>query len=399
MSKVHREHIILNFLPIVSGGGLQNALSFIKVLADDRNWKDCCVGVVREGTKLHTFCRIANIKTIVVPNNNSGRLKFELSCRSRFSRGQLCFTLFGPVMLRSSGHLLNVTGCAYSNIFYPEIPFWGFLPPFQRVRKEAIDLVRKLMTLKADYWVFETEALRKRAIELFGFPEDRVCVVRMAASKLVSKDYVDINQREVLNKRIPKTYRILCLNGAHHNKRLHLIPAIAKEMIRAGFKGFCFVTTMDEASLYARQIIDDVVGKGLGAHIVNLGTVPSDQVSTVIEVCDAMCTFSLLESFSNNFVEAWRMEKPLVTTGADWSRDSCGDAALYVDPAKTAQTAAKLISLAKNTLEQIRYIKKGKMQLERYHTPESKLDAYFDVISRAKQMGPLPSKLRKKIHW
>lgn len=45
MSKVHREHIILNFLPIVSGGGLQNALSFIKVLADDRNWKDCCVGV------------------------------------------------------------------------------------------------------------------------------------------------------------------------------------------------------------------------------------------------------------------------------------------------------------------------------------------------------------------
>jgi len=391
--------IILNFLPIVSGGGLQNSLSLVKTLANNRKWKDSCVALVRECTKLHKLCKDAGIETIVIPNSNLGRLKFEVSCRSIFSRGQLCFTLFGPVMLRSSGYLLNVNGCAYSNLFYPEIPFWSFFPLFQRVRKEVIDWARKLMTQKADYWVFETEALRKRAIELCGFPDDRVSVVRMAHSKLVSKERVDISQSEVLNGRIPKAYRILYLSGAHPNKRLHLLSGIAKEMVRAGFNDFCFVTTMDEASMYARRIIDDFVAKGVGAYLVNLGTVPSEQVSTVIEVCDVMCTLSVLESFSNNFVEAWLMEKPLVTTDADWSRDSCGDAALYVDPTQAEQTASELISLAKNELEQFRYIEKGKIQLARYHTPESKLDAYFDVISRAKQMGPLPSKLRKKIYW
>lgn len=394
-----KKDIILNFLPIAMGGGLQNSLSFIKTLANDRKWKDSCAALVREGTRLHKLCKEVDVETVVVPNSNLGRLSFEVSCRLIFLHGQLCFTLFGPVMLRSTGYLLNVNGCAYSNLFYPEISFWGFLPSFQRVRKEAIDLARKLMTQKADYWIFETEALRKRAIELCGFPEDRVSVVQMAASNLVSKDRVDISQSEFLNKRIPKAYRILYLSGAHPNKRLHLLPEIAKEMVRSGFNDFCFVTTMDEASLYARRVIADFVAKGVGAHLVNLGPVPSEQVSTVIEVCDVMCTFSVLESFSNNFVEAWRMEKPLITTDADWSRDSCGDAALYVDPAQTAQTASELISLAKNELEQFRYIEEGKIQLARYHTPESKLDDYFDVISRAKQMGPLPSKLRKKIHW
>ncbi|MDZ7696587.1 MAG: glycosyltransferase [Deltaproteobacteria bacterium] len=260
-------------------------------------------------------------------------------------------------------------------------------------------MIRKHMTQKADYWIFETEVLRKRAIELCGFPEDRISVVRMAHSKLVSKDRVDISQSEFFDKRIPKAYRILYLTGAHPNKRLHLLPDIAKEMVRAGFNDFCFVTTMDEETMYARRIIDEFVDKGLNAHLVNLGTVHSEYVSTVIEVCDAMCIFSVLESFSNNFVEAWRMEKPLVTTDADWSRDSCGNAALYVDPAKTAQTASELISLARNELKQFRYTEEGKIQLARYHTPESKLNAYLDVILRAKQLGPLSSKLRKKIHW
>jgi len=386
---------IVNLLPVSTGGGLQNALSLISGFKDANNY----IFIVRKDSDTDKLCQKFELETLSVGNSNWQRFIFELSVKRRFKKGMVCFTLFGPVMLSASGHLTNVVGCAYSNLFYPTIPFWGFLSPLQKLRKEGIDLLRKHMTQKADYWIFETKALRDRAVELCGFPENRVSVVRMAPSKLVSKNRVDNPQSDLFNKHLYKTFRILYLSGAHPNKRLHLLPEIAEEMVRAGFDDFCFVTTMDESSSYARLVIDTFEKKGIGAHLVNLGTIPSEQVPTVIDVCDVMCTLSVLESFSNNFVESWQMQKPLVVTDADWSRDSCGDAALYVDPTDAAAAAHALINIATAPDLQKKLVDYGCRQLSSYNTPESKLHEYLHIIERARGLGPLSKSERNRIHW
>lgn len=389
---------ILNFLPVRMGGGLQNALSFLGVLGRDTNPK-AFVAIVRCNTKIHNTCKEYNIEHIVINDSFMGRIKFELSCKSYFSKGQVCFTFFGPPMLGSRDYLINVVGCAYSNLFYPEIPFWSYLPWFQRTQKKMIDLYRKYITARGDYWIFETNVLKKRAIELFGFPSNRVGVVRMAPSELVSPKNVKAKLAEEFAHKLTPGFRFLFLSAAHPNKRQHLLTAIAHQMVEKGFRRFSFVTTMNEKDAYAKKVMDSFKRDGLSGHLVNIGPVPSDSVATLISCCDAMCSFSVLESFSNNFVEAWRMELPLLVSDADWARDACGKGAIYVKPTDAAECAAQLIKIAANATFRTEQIELGKDQLSTYPTAEQKINRYYREIEIAGQLGFCPAEERGQIRW
>jgi glycosyltransferase involved in cell wall biosynthesis len=393
------EATVLNMLPIKEGGGLQNASSFLGSLADSAYDLRKSLALLRGSSPLVEICRRSGIPYLAsAGTSNLDRLKLELFRSDIFLRRRACFTLFGPPVVASLGRTVNVVGCAYSNLFYPEIPFWSPLPPLKRVIREGIDVVRRKGLEVADFWIFETETLRRRSVELCGFPEERVSVVRMAPSLLVSKLNVEPNRSAAFSALLPSAFRILYLSGVNPNKRVHLVPRIAKQMMQMGFEDFCFVLTLDEKSSYSKDIRSVSADAGLSWHVVNVGPVAPEDVSNLINACDAMCTLSVLESFSNNFVEAWRMEKPLVVTDADWARDSCENAALYVDPT-TIAAAAGFISLAKEPLECKRLVSQGIAQLSKFHTPKTKLEAYVRIIERAVELGPMSQESRKTIHW
>lgn len=390
-------YVIVNLLPVVAGGGLQNALSFIKSFRDIDNKRDF-IFIVRTDTEIDNLCKQCGLKSIQVGNNNWERLKFELMSKSMFSKGQVCFTLFGPVMLGSSEYLNNVVGCAYSNLFYPEVPFWSYLPLHARIKKELIDVYRRKQLSKGDFWLFETEALKRRAIELCYFPAGRVDVVPMAASGLVSPSNIDSKRFDEFSQLSPDRFKFLFLSGAHPNKRLHLLCAIGAQMRKMGYEDFSFITTFEEDTPYAQFVISEMNKYGLSNHHWNIGKISPSAVSALITTIDCMCTFSLLESFSNNFVEAWKMEVPLVVTDGDWSRASCGEGAIYVHPDDPIQCADALISVCSNPELVASLIKKGSKQLSSYPNPEKKLRLYLDAITKAKEMGPCPMD-NKKIKW
>lgn len=394
-----RNKVILNFLPISSGGGLQNALSFIYSLSALEEPKHRYVAVIRATSILRSACEEHGIGCQIAAPGRIGRLKFELQSKNLFSKGQICFTHFGLPMLRSSGHCLNIVGCAYSNLFYPEIPFWSYLPRQERIKRYAIDELRRRMLEKADYWIFETETLRRRAIELCGFPSNRVSVIKMAPSELVSPEKVNEETRRKFDRSLPKVFRFLILSGAHPNKRIHFLGKIAARMRGNGGQEFVFVTTMNKDHPYAKIVRQSFISHGVGAHIVNLGTIPPDNVASLIDVCDAMGNFSVLESFSNNFVEAWRMGKPLVVTDADWARESCGNAAIFVDVEDAEETADMLIQLKNDVQLRENLVASGYEQLRSFLTPERKTRAYLEVIQKAKGMGFCSASERSTIHW
>lgn len=391
--------ILLNFLPISAGGGLQNALSFVETLGLDRSRKEHCLAIVRKGSAIEMACRQQEVEAVSVEQTRLGRLLFECGCRTRFTRGQACFTLFGPPMLTSGGYLLNINGCAYSNLFYPEIQFWSHYSCFSRMRREAIDWCRRHQTAQADYWIFETEALRRRALSLCGFPPERVGVVRMTPSALVAPEKVvdDIARR--FDATLPQGFRLLFLNGANRNKRLHALPSIAAQLRRLGVVQFCFVCTLPPEDRYTTEISREFVRLELSRHFVNLGPVPPQQAASLVHTVNAICTFSVLESFSNNFVEAWKMERPLVVTDADWAQDSCGNAALYLNPADAASAAEKIRQLIESPHLRQRLIEQGRMQLGCYPNVQEKLDQYFGHIESALRLGPCPVAERARIRW
>ncbi|MGO8698222.1 MAG: glycosyltransferase family 4 protein [Limisphaerales bacterium] len=391
--------LVLNFLPIYEGGGLQNALSFVDTLLD----KDCAglnvQAVVRCGSEIHQKCEKAGIRCCVVANGRMGRLRFELSCRSVFKRGQVCFTHFGPIMLSSAGYLINVNGCAYCNLFYPDINCWSYLPIRQRIIAEAIDCLRRRYTSRADYWIFETEVLKERAIRLCGFPAERVGVVPMAVSRLVSPEKVNLAAKAELETSLKPGLKFLFLNSANPNKRIHLLPDLAAEMRSRGANDFVFVTTMNPESFYSRDVAARFREMKLERHFQNLGPVAPDRVASLIACADAMCNFCRVESFSNNFIEAWTMQLPLVVTDCDWAKAACGRSALYVNPENLAECALTLGRLMQDANLRRSIVEEGKLQLKKHPTSQEKTRLYFEAIDRACSLGFCERSLQNSIRW
>ncbi|OGJ86668.1 MAG: hypothetical protein A2268_13255 [Candidatus Raymondbacteria bacterium RifOxyA12_full_50_37] len=388
--------IILNLLPVLTGGGLQNSLSFLKVLLSSDK-KDNFIIIVRKETEIYDLCILSDCDCVAVRNNMISRLFFEIQCRKRYEYGQVCFTLFGPPMLSSKNYLINILGFAYSNLLYPEIHFWARLSIVKRWRKELVDMARRWLVTQGDYWILETQVLKDRAVRI-GFPEQRVGIVRMSPSKLISFKNVRAGIVDRYKKQLPLSFKFLFLCGAHPNKRLHLLPALAKSLSKIE-SNFVFVTTFPEGNEYGNKVLKNADRLKVNGRIVNIGPVLAEDVASLIQCVDAMCNFSVLESFSNNFVEAWKMKKPLIVTDADWSRDACGDSALYVDPENILECCGKLQDLIRQDEIAEKLVKKGEVCLSQYPTPEEKNIKYYNYITLAANVGFCPNIERRKINW
>lgn len=136
--------ILLNFVPIKAGGGQQNALSFLKNIYNKDLSFDYIVACT-ENTHVHFFCKDHNIKHIVYSDSLAGRFLFETLGFYEIKKKypiKTIFTIFGSAPIFSTG-VYKISGCAYSNIFQPEIDIWGYLPWNKRIIKNAQEVFSK----------------------------------------------------------------------------------------------------------------------------------------------------------------------------------------------------------------------------------------------------------------
>ena len=387
---------VLNFLRQNLGGGVQNALSFIETLStldDPQNYQV----FARQGSAIAKKSLEYGFDTCAVAGGTVAQLRFGTTCKHRFKPGQLCFTFFGPPWRSTQGHLLNVCGVAYSNLYYPEIEFWKQYRGLPRWKRELKDRLRLRGLSHADYWIFETETLAKRAVRLAHYPAERVGVVRMTASSLVCPERVQVACANAFDQQIPQGFRFLFLASAAPNKRIDRAAAIAARMKQLTDRPFVMVTTMPTDAPYFRQVAEAFQSHGVSANWYNVKPCPYDQVSSLISTCDSMCLFSVLESFSNNFVESWRMQKPLVAADYDWSRAITGDGALLVDPENPSATGERLVELINNPEQIKKLVDQGAAQLSGYPTTIEKCKMYLQRLEDARQLGRLGKKQRSGI--
>lgn len=394
---INKSSIILNFLPVQAGGGLQNSLSFLNVLINTEADLKRFTVVTRRDSVIHQLAVQLGLESIAIYNSTASRLAFELTCRHHFHPGQLCFTIFGPPLIGTAGYLLNICGIAYSNLYYPEVVFWKQYAGLQRLKLEIIDRIRLMTLCLADYWVFETHVLAQRAKLLGLYPEDRVGVVRMAPSSLVSFECIRAERAAAYDEKLPKGFRFLFLSSAATNKRIDRMAPIAAELKCYTDSPFVIVTTMSVDEPYYNTVKTAFAQHGVSDHFYNIGPCPSEHVASLISVCDSMCLFSILESFSNNFVESWQMRKPLVVADYDWSRAIAGLGAMYIDPEQPAAAAKRMADLMNDSHVRQRIIEQGVCQLKEYPTAETKCQIYLEQIETARLLGRMPAELRRQI--
>jgi len=387
--------VFFNFLYAPSGGGYQNSLSFVEtliVLGFDFSNVTFFVFI---GSELETICKENNISYKAISNSVLSKYRFELLARTFVNKGDVVFSLFGPPMLGMDDRSINIGGMAISNVFHKEVDFWGYLGKKSKAIKVIKDIYRKYRYRQLDYWIFETELLKDKAIHEFKFPAKRTEVIKMTPSILVSPSHVSEICIEDKYKNISTVNRFLFLCGAHPNKRLHVLPELAKYLDEKGVE-FSFIFTLVENSYYS-DVLALARKLGVEKYFNNIGPVKPAEVASVINEVNFVCTFSLLESFSNNFVEAWAMSKPLLVTSKDWAKESCKQAALYVNVDKQSELNQQVYSVINNLKAQQYAVECGAAQLAVHPSAEEKAEKYIAAIHKVIKLGKISKKERKGI--
>lgn len=372
--------ILLNLLPLKTGGGVQVALDFLENIAQygkQHEWLVIC----RAGMPFEQYCK-RHIKLVArVADNLPSRAKFEWLGYAQISKTlqpEVALTLFGP-HLRIQG-AVNIGGCAYSNLFYPEIDFWQGLPSHRKLIKKVIDQLRFKRLAHNDITIFETEDLAKRAKKILQ-PKQKVTFIRPACSSLVNKDRSHTATQSKCQK-IPKAFTITLISGYHPNKNIEFLASVARELKRMGEIGICFVLTLPPSNPKVQEFFTGVKNANLGAYFYNLGPVPQAGCAEVYRACDAAILPSNLESFSNMIAESWAMQKPLLISDQSWSRSICADGAIYYPHLKPAELARKIVALKSGEINVQACIARGLNQLNQYPTSHDRFVQYLQLIEQ-----------------
>lgn len=377
--------LYFNFLYAPDGGGYQNSISFLKTLLDLNYDFINSVAIVYKNSGIHEICKSNGIKCHAVKKSLFSKILFEVLSFRLLNKGDIVFSIFGPPLLFSEKKTLNVGGMAISNVLYEDIDFWSYLPFFKKIIKRIKDRYRVLRYSGLDVWIFETDILKKRAISQLSFPAERCFVVKMSPSVLVSPDNVKQSCLTSDIREFGVKHKFLFLSSAHPNKRLHVLPELAKSLRSLGLD-FVFIFTA-QPNDYLSKVFNHAKRLGVLECFHNVGQVSAKEVASVVSCCDYMCTFSVLESFSNNFVEAWIMKKPLFVTDADWSRDSCRQGAIYLQFDEIDSTAAVLYEAVNSSDVLETAVKNGENLLDEYPSAITKTNNYLRVIERSMELG------------
>ncbi len=374
--------VIINLVPVAAGGGLQNAISFLTEF-----YKCSCIDnskfifIVRTGSALEELCSIHNIKYESVKLNSViDRLRFETiivrKIVARYSP-KVIFTLFGNPPVFTPSKVKKVSGFARSNIIEQRSEFWSFLPTIEYFKKRMTDELIRVLFKRSDVIIVETERLLRLAESSRTFGNSKIRCVQMSPSaafdNLKSASEMDIQDPIGVKK-------IAYIAGPHPNKRIEKLAELFYWINRFE-QEYRLVVTFNESSDYATVIKDSFNQYGVLDYVDFVGPISPDMVPVFLADKCAVVNFSMLESFSNNWVEAWKFRKLLICRNDPYAVDSCGDAAFYLDLRSMRACAMELHRIFESEELYGGFLEKGDKMLKSLPTSSEKFKKYMDIIN------------------
>ncbi|MDD3022121.1 MAG: glycosyltransferase [Alphaproteobacteria bacterium] len=344
--------ILINTNCLTKGGGQKVAMNIIREIVEHSEIYAsrfqfeflCC-----RNSELHKYLvrheqRVHSI-TFVTPGL---RILWEIFCSRRLlnrTAPDVVYSIFGYPLFAK--RYLQIIGEADSNLFFQEIDFWQDYPWHRRLFKKLIDVYRIYSMKRADGVIFENDIMRARAIKMFNMMENRVCYIRPSIFDM------PIPAALPSRKFIPEhgEFKVLMLASWQKNKNYMIIPAVLEELKRRNVNvRFCFSVSEDFANDEYCDFRKDLEQRNVYDHIQFIGAVEMPQLPEVYNSVDAVILLSRLESFSNNIIEAWHYQKPLIISDCEWAHELAQDAALFVsrDEVNSIADGIQLLSTDEN---------------------------------------------------
>jgi glycosyltransferase involved in cell wall biosynthesis len=366
--------LLINFGPLKKGGGQNVALNFLQELKRTNEIGFVPFFIVSKNSILHDRLKSSSWKNnvYVVSNNPYLRVLQEFLFANSFikkNKIDYIYTYFGFGLFGFNKK--QIVGSADSNLYFPEVDFWKNEKIHEKCIRWMVDKYRIYGLKKANAVIFENRAMYERASDLFR--------IKRKALILPSID-IPINRKDLNLIFKTNNPKVLLLCGWQRNKNILLIPEIAALLRQLNFNTEFIVTAEPDKSSCSKEFFD-LVEKWNVSDLINcIGTVEKDQLPELYKQIDLVLLLSLLESFSNNIIESWFYQKPLVVSDEPWSRSICNKAAVYVQREKVEDIAETIIDILSTQSLRDSLIIKGKKELEKYPSIKERFNQELNFI-------------------
>ena len=370
-------NILLDCSAIKEGGGVQLALNFLDLLREEPPAGYNVYTLVPADGLLHKAVTKSSLPNVLLcPQGYVSRFLFEhVKLREIMAMEQIkvIYTFFGAG-LPHPAEVTSIVTVAYPIICYPESPYWQLVDAPSRIGNQLRNWIRRRRLRNADLILVETPVMLQRLERHVGIDASRVKLLPPAVSEYVRARSVNSLPHSPMN--------FLFVSGTAFHKNLWRLYAVGQQLRDKGVKPadarFLLTVTRDDylASLQEASVDSSI----LDDYFEFLGGLHSSELMGAYERASYLVSLSDLESFSNNYMEAWKVGVPIIASDRDFARSICGESALYVEPHDPEAVADTIIQCKGDPSIAARLVAAGQLHIGALPTTRDRFQKIFSYI-------------------
>jgi glycosyltransferase involved in cell wall biosynthesis len=268
---------------------------------------------------------------------------------------------------------------------YPEDEVWERMSLADRTSRRIRRWLFGRRAPFASHFAAQTETARLRLERLWGL--SNVSVIPNAVSVVAAVAGAGRPTCLPEGVRADGKRVLLCLTRYYPHKNLEVLVELGQRIRAAAAPFVVLLTVSDDEGSEVSGLLRAIEREGLGDTIVNLGTVPTEQVPSLHAACDGLLLPTILESFSGTYVESMHYERPIFTSDRDFARDVCGEVAWYFDPHDPDDILSVLRAAFDDPAEMQRRVALGLERCEGFPTWPEVTARYVELLESAAAEG------------
>lgn len=234
-------------------------------------------------------------------------------------------------------------------------------PPAQR---RMLDLTTRWSARTARAIIAVSTQTRDDLVARYGVPAERIVVVPHGVSRSMRTPTPDDIAAVRARYRLPARF-VLGVGTMQPRKNFGRLASAVRDLRSAGRDVSLVLTGRD--GWCADRVEAELAASGLGDGLLRPGYVPASDLPALYAAADVFAFPSLFEGFGIPALDAMACGAPVLAANAAALPETCGDAALLVDPRDVGAIAAGLATLLDfDPTARAAWIARGRAHAARY---------------------------------
>jgi glycosyltransferase involved in cell wall biosynthesis len=255
---------------------------------------------------------------------------------------------------------------------YPDSSVWETMDlKSLLLRKIKLFYFKKFLS-SVSVMIVQTNTIKTRLERLYGLKN--ITIVPNAVTLEHTKEAL------VLDFGLPNGTLLLCLSRYYPHKNFEIFLPLAEEIKRRGLD-FKVIITIDESQHQSvKPFLSLIRERGLDQIIFNLGAIDMPDTPSLYEQCDGLLMPTLLETYCLPYVESMYHKRLILTSDMDFSRDVCGDAAIFFDPKNHFSILQAIEKAYSDPILRDEKIRNGSKRIEELNTWDGVTLSYEQIL-------------------